>query len=438
MTSPSRGAPETPTAKAARRRAAEQVPEAGTALYVHLPFCVSMCTYCDFYSLVAEGEDVDGALEVVLEEARRRAPREPQTVFVGGGTPSLYPSEALGRFFDELERVTGFRGSAREVTLEANPESLDEEKVRALSSFGVDRLSVGVQSLDPRVLELFGRAHSADQALAALAAARDGGMPRFSADLIYAAPGQSVEGWVGDLERVLQEGPGHVSAYQLAYEKGTLMTRWREEGRLEELDEELELAFFQTTKGVLEEHGFEAYEISNFALKDGQVDHRCHHNRAYWGNRPYVGIGPSAVSQVGGTRFGNPRSLHQWRRAVERGEFPAAWEETLAPGERLGESFWLGLRTRDGVDPAAALEESGLEPGDPAARAIRIRSRDLQEQGLLEPVGGRLRLTERGWPLADAVAASFLGDPRGETAGPEMPTEQGDAPKTVGSPPTGR
>jgi len=438
MASFSREPAGTRTDKNGRRRAPEQVPELGTSLYVHLPFCVSMCTYCDFYSLAAEGEDVNGALEAVLEEARRRAPREPRTVFVGGGTPSLYPPETLGRFFDELERVTGFRGSAHEVTLEANPESLDEEKVRALSMFGVDRISIGVQSLDPHVLELFGRAHSADQALAALAAAREGGIPRFSADLIYAAPGQSLERWVGDLERVLREAPGHVSAYQLAYEKGTLITRWKEEGRLDELDEELELAFFRTTKRILEEHGFEAYEISNFALNNPQINNRCLHNEAYWGNRPYVGIGPSAVSQVGGTRFGNPRSLHRWRRAVERGEFPAAWEETLAPGERLGESWWLGLRTHDGVDPGEALTVSGLDPGDPAAQAARARARQLEEQGLLEYVGGRLRLTERGWPLADAVAASFLGEPTCETPGPEMPTDQGDAPKTVGSPPAGR
>lgn len=409
------------------RKAPELVPAVGTALYVHLPFCVSKCSYCDFYSLAAEGEDVDGALEAVITEAHRRAPQEPRTVFVGGGTPSLYSVEALERFFDQLDRASGFRSSAIEVTLEANPESLDEEKVRALVGLGVDRLSIGVQSLDPDVLQLFGRAHGAEQALGALEAARAGGIERFSADLIYAAPGQSLERWEADLGQVLDSRPGHVSAYQLAYEKGTLMTRWKEEGRLPILDEDAELAFFGATNRILSERGYEVYEISNFALKNQQ----CRHNEAYWRNDPYVGIGPSAVSQVGGTRFGNPRSLHQWRRVVESGEFPAAWEETLAPAERLGETWWLGLRTRRGVDPEQARNTAGLDGSEDPALG---RARQLEEQGLLERMGGCYRLTPRGWPLADAVAASFLG----ESPGNEFPRDPRDVPKIVGSSPFDR
>jgi oxygen-independent coproporphyrinogen-3 oxidase len=408
-------------------RAQELTPEPGTALYVHLPFCVAKCTYCDFYSLAAEGEDLDGTLEAVIAEVHRRAPRSPRTVFVGGGTPSLYPPEDLSRLFDELDRASGFRASAREVTLESNPESLDADKVRALRSFGVDRLSIGVQSLDPTILELFGRVHTAETALAALDAARTGGIERISADLIYGAPGQTVEAWLTDLRRVTAFELGHISAYQLAYEKGTIMTRWREEGRLPVLGEELELAFFEATHGALGDQGYQAYEVSNFCLSGQQ----CQHNEGYWRNEPYVGIGPSAVSQVGGTRFGNPRSLHPWRRAIERGDYPTAWEETLSPLERLGETWWLGLRTRRGVDQEAARASASVEPAkDPTLPRIE----EMMHRGLLERVGVHYRLTERGWPLADAVARKFLD----ATSEREKPTDPWEPAKTVGPAPSDR
>lgn len=375
-------------------------PAPGTPLYVHVPFCVAKCTYCDFYSLAAEGQDLGGTLDALLREAERRAPEHPRTVFLGGGTPSYYSIDELARLLDGLERITGFRSSALEVTCECNPESLDLEKARALRELGVDRLSIGFQSLDPRILALFGRVHDAEASFAAFEAARAAGFERLSVDLIYGAPDQELAAWEGELERVLALRPDHVSAYQLTYEEGTPLATQLAAGAFERLDEERELAFFEHTHGRLSAVGLEPYEVSNFA-RSGQ---QCLHNLNYWANGQYLGIGPSAVSKLAATRFGNPRSIVPWRSAVERGHFPAAWEETLEPLGRLGESWWLGLRTRAGVDPAEALARSGHDGRDPT-ETLRL---ELGRQGFLESAAGRERLTSRGWPVADAIARRLL------------------------------
>ena len=375
-------------------------PEPGTALYVHVPFCVAKCTYCDFYSLVPDGQDLPGTIEVLLLEAERRAPDRPRTVFLGGGTPSFYSTQELARLLDGLDRRSRFRSSAVEVTCECNPESLDLPKARALRELGVDRLSIGFQSFDPRILALFGRVHDVRDSLAAFEAARAAGFERVSVDLIYGVPGQGLAQWELELERVLALRPDHVSAYQLTYEEGTPLTAQLRAGRFERLDEELERSFFELTHGLLGAAGYDAYEVSNFSLNGKQ----CLHNMNYWANGPYLGLGPSAVSKIGPTRFGNPRSLLPWRQAIQAGRFPAAWEETLEARSRLGETWWLGLRTRAGVEPASACRIAGFEGSDPT-EALRRR---LVVLGFLEASGVRYRLSARGWPVADAVARHFL------------------------------
>lgn len=378
----------------------------GTPLYVHLPFCAAKCHYCDFFSVVALGHDLAGMVDAVLAEARARAPERPRTVFLGGGTPSLLPGELLRRLLDGLDALTGFRDSAVEVTAECNPESLDRAKAALLVELGVQRLSIGFQSLRGPILELFGRVHGVDDSFRAYDAARRAGARSVNVDLIYAVPGQDLGEWETDLARVIDLGPDHVAAYNLAFEEQTPFQRWLEEGRLVRCAEELELEFFQRTRAQLAAGGLDAYEVSNFA----RSGHRCHHNVNYWLNGDYLGIGPSAVSSTAGERRGNVRSVGEYRRALDAGrpEEAVGWRERLGPLERLGETWWLGLRTRDGVDPQAARTRAGLAEGEPDPGLAVAEG--LLELGLLERAAhGRVRLSERGWPLADAVSREFIG-----------------------------
>jgi len=373
----------------------------GTPLYVHLPFCAAKCHYCDFFSVPELGQDRGEMVAAILEEAAVRAPRRPRTVYLGGGTPSLFSTAELARLLDGLERISGFRGSAEEVTAECNPESLDRDKARALLDLGVGRLSIGLQSLHDDALALFGRVHSAEQGLEAFEAARSAGVKNINVDLIYAVPGQTPERWSDDLERVLDLDPDHLSAYNLTFEEETPFRRWLEEGRMSRSSEESELALFHVTRETLASHRFEAYEISNFA----RAGARCRHNVNYWRNGPYLGIGPSAVSKVGSTRSGNIKGIGSYTRRIRQDGGATTWNETPAPEKRLSETWWLGLRLREGVRPdeARAAAEFDVTP-DPALPIAEA----LAGKGLLEVAAERFRLTERGLPLADWVARRFL------------------------------
>lgn len=344
---------------------------------------------------------------------------------MGGGTPSLLPEDELRALFETMERVTGFRASASEVTVECNPESLDRAKAALLLELGATRLSIGVQSLRPATLELFGRVHGAEDGLRAFRDAREAGARELSVDLIYASPDGREGEWEEDLARVLAERPEHFSAYNLTFEEDTLFRRWLDQGRLAPLPEERELHLFHATRALAGEHGYAAYEISNFALPG----HECAHNVNYWRNGPYVGIGPSAVSCVDGRRAGNVRQLPAYRAAIAANGRAEAWNERLGPLARLGETWWLGLRRAEGVDPAEARATAGVEAtrrpivaagagagGDPALETAER----LLERGLLERSGARYRLSPRGLPLADAIAAEFLAaEPDATDAGDE-------------------
>lgn len=379
-------------------------PREGTPIYLHLPFCAAKCHYCDFYSVPAEGQDIDGTLEAILREIQLRAPRNPRTVFLGGGTPSLLEPRWLKRLLDELDRVTGFRSSAVEVTAECNPESLDRDKAACLLDLGVRRLSIGFQSLRPETLALFGRVHDVQQSFAAFEAARAAGVRDLNVDLIYAVPGQRLEDWLKDLETVLALAPDHVSAYNLTFEEETLFKRWLDQGRLAPHPDEVELEFFWATRERLTRSGRSPYEISNFSLKD----RHCRHNVNYWHNGEYVGIGPSAVGKIGQTRAGNVRNLGEYRRRIAERGHALEWSETPGGWARLGETWWLGLRLTEGLSAAEAWSRAGLDSEtssmDPSSPIVR----SMLEQGWLEAAGERWCLSQNGWPVADAVAREFL------------------------------
>lgn len=380
--------------------------EDGVALYVHLPFCAAKCHYCDFFSVPDEGQDIDGMIGAILEEARTRAPKNPRTVFIGGGTPSLLSVPQLTRFLNGLDELTGWRKSATEVSAECNPESLDRDKAKALLDLGVPRLSIGFQTLNDATLKLFGRVHSVDDSFRAFEAARSAGIEHLNLDMIYAVPDQTAEDWARDLARVLDLGPDHLSAYNLTFEEDTRFKRWLDQGKLASSPEDVELEMFHTTRELTSKAGLGAYEISNHA----RPDEACAHNIGYWRNAQYVGIGPGAVSKVGHSRAGNPRSIQPYLRRIQAAGHATDWREDPDAHARLAETWWLGLRLTEGVHPGRARATAGLMDGaeDPSL----VTAASFINQGFMETHDVEdetyYRLTAKGLPLADAVAREFL------------------------------
>jgi oxygen-independent coproporphyrinogen-3 oxidase len=368
------------------------------SLYVHIPFCETKCPYCDFNSFAVEGRDVPGYLDALRREMDARGvPPDPPTVFIGGGTPTVVAPEQLDRYLGDI--VARLRPDpTREFTIEANPGSLTAEKVAVLKSRGVNRVSLGAQSLLDRHLRTLGRVHGASHVEEALRLVRDGGIPRVNLDFIYGIPGMTFAEWVRTLETVISWRPDHLSCYALIFEPGTEFHARRTTGRLRPVDEGLELAMFRYTERRLRQAGILRYEISNFA-RPGE---ECRHNLVYWRNGEYAGFGAGAFSFLEGRRTGNERHLGRYRDAVLARGHAIASEERLPPAAAARETIVLGLRTARGVDLAEVERRHGVDLSGLEATVARLRA-----LGMIEP-RGPLRLARRGWRVADEVAAAFV------------------------------
>jgi oxygen-independent coproporphyrinogen-3 oxidase len=369
-------------------------------LYIHVPFCVVKCGYCDFHSLVADEAAHDRYLAGLERELATAWPvGRPDTVFLGGGTPSLLSPPRLERLLRLVDRSADLQRCA-EVTMEANPESLTEEKARIARTLGVNRLSIGVQTFHPHHLRFLDRAHTAEGAEAAFHAGRRAGFANISVDLMFGIPGETAAEWAQDLERALLLWPDHLSCYNLTFEPGTRLHQALHAGAVAANDEERDRAMFLATRARLGEAGFVAYEISNFAGRGGP----CRHNDHYWLQGDYVGVGPGASSHRAGVRWTNLRPLVAWSDAALAGLPCAASAETLTPAQRLGEAIWLGLRRRDGVDLAAVERRLEL----PARELLAPRIAAQVAQGLVTCAADRLRLTDAGLLVADRVGGDYL------------------------------
>lgn len=368
------------------------------ALYVHVPFCARRCSYCDFAVAAVRRPPVDAWLEAIDGELARVAAREGwslplelETIYVGGGTPSLLGVGAMVRLRERLERYAVWSDSAVEWTAEANPESFDGELARDWRGAGVNRVSIGVQTFHEPALRWMGRLHGPDRPGEAVAAARTAGIGNVSVDLIFGLPARLERDWDADLERVIALEPEHVSLYGLTAEAATPLGRWVQAGRERMADEEAYEEEYLRAVDRLSAAGFVHYEVSNFA-RPGQ---ESRHNGAYWRGDPYVGLGPGAHSLLGGVRRWNVRDWEAYRSAVTEGRSPE--EDSERPDEdavRL-ERVWLGLRTRDGLTVADA-------PG-----ATEELVAGWQRRGWAVLVDGRARLTARGWLLLDRLAVDF-------------------------------
>ncbi len=387
--------------------------EAGApfGLYIHWPFCRSKCPYCDFNSHVSDAIDQARWRAAYLREMTALAPRltgrSLASIFFGGGTPSLMAPETVAALIEAARALwpESWRNTAPEITLEANPTSIEASKFAAFRDAGVNRVSVGIQALDDAALKFLGREHSARDALAALAVAR-ATFTRVNADMIYARPEQDAAAWRGELARLIGEGLGHVSLYQLTIERGTPFFGLYNKGAFTLPDEEDAAALYEETNAALAAQGLAAYEISNYA-RPGE---ECRHNLIYWRYDDYLGIGPGAHGRVpdasGAAKATvNARRPDDWLERVESTGTGLSAETSLAPRERLEEMMMMGLRLTEGVAEEAIAR---LVPGGSAAAFDTARLTRLKDGGFILCDGARIRATDDGRLRLNAVIAELL------------------------------
>jgi len=379
-------------------------PSAGMplALYVHIPFCVRKCYYCDFQSGPAS-EDIRGQYVETLADEIRRSPWRGQparTVFFGGGTPSELDTEQLAQITEALHESFDFRDQDDEWTIECNPGTVTDASLADMRAMGFNRISLGVQSFHDHHLKSIGRIHSAAEAVAAVSAARRAGFGRLNLDLIFCLPGQSLEEWRFDVEQALELEPEHLSLYNLTIESETEFGRRHRMGALALPDEDLSADMYEWAIDRMAAAGFAQYEVSNFAL----AGEECRHNQVYWRQEPFIGFGLSAASYLDGLRWTNTPSMSRYLATAGDGAPQRATEERLPPLSAAGEAIMLGLRTREGADVAAIARVHGLD----AERTYGVTIRQLAVDGLLTIDGERVRLTRRGVMLANAVCGMFL------------------------------
>jgi putative oxygen-independent coproporphyrinogen III oxidase len=373
-------------------------------VYVHWPFCLSKCPYCDFNSHVRRATiDEDRFLRAFAAEIATTAARVPgrtvSSIFLGGGTPSLMQPATVGGVLDAIARHWTVAPDV-EVTLEANPTSVEAARFRGYRTAGVNRVSLGVQALDDRALAELGRMHSAREALDAVAIARSA-FERVSFDLIYARPQQTPKDWASELTRALSEAGEHLSLYQLTIEAETPFAALHAAGKLKTPNEDTARALYDTTQEVCAAHDLPAYEISNHARPGSE----CRHNLVYWRAHEYAGIGPGAHGRLdgGGVRYATAteKRPEKWLEQVEGAGHGLVTDEALTREEMADEFLLMGLRLAEGIDPAryAALAGRSLDETRVAA---------LRENGLVETTAeGRLRVSLPGFPVLDAVVADL-------------------------------
>lgn len=376
-------------------------------LYLHVPFCSAICPYCDFAVLTGGPERRARFTGHLIAEigmwAADPAGLEPfrgiDTIYFGGGTPSALSPEQLGRIVSTAKASLPV-AQGPWIFLEANPEDVTLESVRAWSDLGVRTLSLGIQSFDSNALAFLGRRHSPGQAMRSVEIAREAGFHTVALDLIYGLPGQTAEHWRRTLETAVSLQPDHISCYQLTIHEGTPFGFRLERGKLAEAPEETQAELFLLTHSFLKDAGWPGYEVSNFARSP---EHRSRHNRKYWDHTPYLGLGPSAHSYAGTRRWWNERKINPYEGRIAAGERPVADSEELSREDLALEALMLGIRTSEGID----LERFRQRYGVDLLEANRERLERLAEQGLLRMEAGRIVLTLEGLAIADSLARDF-------------------------------
>jgi len=366
-------------------------------LYIHIPFCVQKCTYCGFYS-VTDRTRIPGFLTALGREALscREGWSRFGTLYIGGGTPSILTADDLGQMIDSIQMAFTIDAAA-EITVEVNPGDLDAAYLRRLRIAGVNRLSIGCQSFDDQTLRFLDRRHTAGQAGEAIRLAREAGFANLAVDLIYGIPGQSIACWSETLGEAVAFAPDHLSCYQLTVEEGTPFAGRCQSGEIALPDDALQADFFLMTSLILEESGYDHYEVSNFArLPETQ----SRHNKKYWDHTPYLGLGPAAHSFDGRRRWWNTRSIDAYIRDLAAGKTAVEASELLTLDQLRSEALFLGFRTRRGVDLGDFRRRFGCD----IVKEKREFLKTLEDEGLVEIRDGFLRPTRAGMAVADSLA----------------------------------
>ena len=371
------------------------------ALYVHWPFCVSKCPYCDFNSHVRESVDQDlwrtALLADLAHEAALLPGRRLGSIFLGGGTPSLMPPETVGAIIEAAGRHWRFEPDI-EITLEANPSSVEAARFADIARAGVNRVSLGLQALDDAALRFLDRAHGVAEGLAALDTAQ-AVFERVSFDLIYARPGQRLADWEAELARALSFGTEHLSLYQLTIEPGTRFATLFEKGELAAFDPDQAADLFEATRAMTAAAGLPAYEISNHARPGAE----SRHNLTYWRYGDYAGVGPGAHGRRCGVASLRRKKPENWLASVARNGHGIEREDPLVPHERGVEALLMGLRLGEGVDLARIASVAG---GEPPLDAHALAG--MARQGLVVRDGERLRVTDAGMPVLEAILRELV------------------------------
>ena len=377
-------------------------------LYIHIPFCVQKCAYCDFLSApandAAKAEYVDALKKEIQRYREVASSYQVSSVFVGGGTPSILSCGQILEIFKTLRQVFAIQSDA-EITIEANPGTVTKEKLAAWKQAGINRISFGLQSVKNEELKMLGRIHTYEEFRESYDLARQAGFENLNVDLISAIPGQSVQSWEETLRTVAELGPEHISAYSLIIEEGTKFYQWYREGKQSEghpalPDEEVERTMYEQTQEILNEYGFHRYEISNYA-KEGK---ECRHNLGYWNRTQYLGIGLGASSLIADTRYHLCTDLTSYIERIESGEDLREEIEVLTKEEMMEEFMFLGLRKMQGVS-RTRFEHCF---GNPIEEVYGDALNKLTEEGLLEIEGDHIRLTKRGIDVSNSVFCEFL------------------------------
>ena len=377
-------------------------------LYIHIPYCRQKCPYCAFFSQELSGSDLSRYAELLQQEmflaAENTAPRHKlDSIYFGGGTPSLLDPQQIADLIYQAENLFGLAAEA-EITLEANPGTIDFQRLSGFRQAGITRLSLGIQSFDDRMLMALGRIHSAQQAREAFSAARRAGFENIGIDLIHALPGQTSAMWLTELRQALQLAPEHLSIYGLTIEEDTPFAARYDSDSPQLPDEDLAAEMFETADDILEAHGYEHYEIANYA----RAGFRSQHNSGYWKRNGYLGLGAGAHSFLRdngyGTRFSNAADLNEYRTALNSGALPRRDILQLSRPDAMAEYLFLGLRMSEGVLFSTFVQEFADALTDVFGQEITT----LLEQGLLTEDTCGIRLTRRGLLLSNQVFQQFL------------------------------